>query len=284
MLGIIGVSVTFEHICFYIRDSMPKMLKPLVSIITPVYNSGEFVGEAIRSVQMQSFSDWEMILVDDGSTDDSVEIVESFVNVDHRIRYIQLASNSGAAVARNVAIKAAQGRFIAFLDSDDRWLPHKLERQLAFMQMNDYSFGFTAYDKINESGKIFEHVGAPHKVTYFDLLKTCSIGCLTAIYDSEYFGKVDMPIIRKGQDFGLWLQLLKKTDYAFGLNETLAQYRVRKDSVSSNKLISAQFTWRLYREFEGLSLMKASYYFMHYAFRGILRARAPIVARFLRIL
>lgn len=256
----------------------------IVSIITPSHNSAPFISETIQSVLNQSFSDWELIIVDDCSTDNSVDVIQSFVERDSRIKLIQLSENSGAAVARNRAIEAAQGRYIAFLDSDDLWLPDKLKKQLAFMQTNDYPFCYAAYDKRDEHGQVFGHIGVPDRVSYSDLLKMCSIGCLTAMYDTEYFGKVTMPLIRKRQDLGLWLKLLKKTEYAYGLNQTLAQYRVRTDSISANKANAAKFTWRLYREVEGLNLMKASYYFSHYALRGLLRTKAPGLARMLGVL
>mgnify|MGYP005748952649 CR=1 FL=1 len=255
-----------------------------VSIITPSHNCASFISETIQSVLNQSFSDWEMIIVDDCSTDDSVEVIQSFVERDSRIKLIRLPENSGAAVARNRGIEAAQGRYIAFLDSDDLWVPDKLEKQLAFMQANDYPFTYAAYDRIDENGQVFGHIGVPDRVCYSDLLKMCSIGCLTAMYDTQYFGKVTMPLIRKRQDLGLWLKLLKKTEYAYGLNETLAQYRVRTDSISANKANAAKFTWRLYREVEGLNLFRASYYFSHYAVRGLLRTKAPGLARMLGVL
>lgn len=225
-----------------------------------------------------------MIIVDDCSTDDSVEIIKSFMDQDSRIKLIQLSENLGAAVARNTAIEVAQGRYISFLDSDDLWLPDKLAKELKFMQQNKYPFIYAAYDKIDENEQVFGHIGVPDRVSYSDLLKVCSIGCLTAMYDTKYFGKVYMPLIRKRQDLGLWLRLLKKTDYAYGLNETLAQYRVRTNSISANKANAAKFTWRLYRDVEGLNLVKASYYFSHYAVRGLLRTKAPSLARLLRVL
>ena len=255
-----------------------------ISIITPSYNSSGFISNTIGSVIDQAVSNWELIIVDDCSTDNSVEVIQGFVDKDPRIKLIQLTENSGAAVARNKGIEAAKGRYIAFLDSDDAWSPDKLAKQLAFMQANDYPFTFAAYDKVDEAGKVFGHVGVPDKVTYSDLLKSCSIGCLTAMYDTEFFGKVYMPLIRKRQDLGLWLKLLKKTKYAYGLNETLGFYKVRKDSISANKKSAALFTWRLYRDIEKLSLPKASYYFSHYAVRGLLRTKYPGVARFLGIL
>lgn len=256
----------------------------LVSIITPSFNSSLLISKTIKSVISQSFFEWEMIIVDDCSSDNSVEVIQAFVERNPRIKLIQLPENSGAAVARNTAIEAAQGRYIAFLDSDDAWLPNKLEKQIAFMQENNYPFTFAAYDKVNESDEVFGHVGVPSKVAYSDLLKSCSIGCLTAIYDTEYFGKVYMPLIRKRQDLGLWLRLLKKTEYAYGLNETLGLYKLRSDSISANKKSAAMFTWRLYREVEKLNLFKASYYFSHYAVRGLLRTKYPRVARVLGIL
>lgn len=259
-------------------------MNPSISIITPSHNCSSFISETIQSALKQSFTDWEMIIVDDCSTDHSVVVIQSFVEQDSRIKLIQLAENSGAAVARNRAVEAAQGRYIAFLDSDDLWLLNKLEKQLAFMQANNYPFSYAAYDKIDENGQVFGHIGVPDRVCYSDLLKMCSIGCLTAMYDTEYFGKVYMPLIRKRQDLGLWLRLLKKTDYAYGLNETLAQYRVRMDSISANKANAAKFIWRLYREVEGLNLIKASYYFSHYAIRGLLRTKAPGLARILGVL
>lgn len=255
-----------------------------VSIITPSHNSSLFISKTIESVLIQSYSDWEMIIVDDCSTDHSAEIIQSFVDQGHRIKLIQLTKNSGAAVARNAGIEAAQGRYIAFLDSDDEWLPHKLEKQIAFMQANNYSFTFAAYDKVDEAGKIFGHVGAPNKVTYFDLLKSSSIGCLTAMYDTEYFGKIYMPLIRKRQDLALWLQLLKKTKYAYGLNESLGRYQVRHNSISADKRSAALYQWRVYRDVERLGLVQSCYYFIHYAVRGLLKNKFPRVARLLGIL
>lgn len=255
-----------------------------VSIITPSYNSKAFIRATIDSVKAQSFQNWEMIIVDDCSSDNSVEVIQSFADQDPRIKLIQLTENSGAAVARNKGIEAAKGRYIAFLDSDDAWSPDKLEKQLAFMQANDYPFTFAAYDKVDEAGKVFGHVGVPDKVTYSDLLKSCSIGCLTAMYDTEFFGKVYMPLIRKRQDLGLWLELLKKTKYAYGLNETLGLYKVRPDSISANKKSAALFTWRLYRDVEKLNMFFASYYFSQYAIRGLLKTKFPRVAKLLGIL
>lgn len=256
----------------------------MISIVLPSYNCSTFIRAAIQSVLDQSYSKWEMIIVDDCSSDDTVEFVLPFVEQDSRISLIKLTENSGAAVARNRGIEVARRRYIAFLDSDDLWLPNKLEKQLIFMQTNNYPFSFAAYDKIDSNGQVLGHIGVPDKICYSDLLKTNSIGCSTAVYDTKYFGKVKMSLIRKRQDLSLWLKLLKKTDYAYGLNETLAQYRVRTNSISANKVSAAKFTWRLYREVEGLNLIEAGYYFTHYAFRGLLRTKAPFLARMLGVL
>ncbi|MCG3727439.1 glycosyltransferase family 2 protein [Vibrio cincinnatiensis] len=246
----------------------------MVSIITPSYNCANYIFETISSVLSQTYSEWEMIIVDDCSTDNSVSVIKSHIEKDSRIKLIQLNENSGAAIARNTAIEAAQGRYIAFLDSDDLWEPEKLATQISFMQKNDIAFSFSAYHKVDEQGVNIGKVDVPEKVTYQKLLKCCVIGCLTAIYDTQKLGKVYMPLIRKRQDFGLWLHILKKCDSAYGLNIPLAKYRIRKDSISSNKLKAAQYNWKLYREVEKLSLFKSVYYFSHYAINGVLRSRS----------
>lgn len=251
----------------------------MISVITPSCNSSLYIRGSIESVLRQSFVDWEMIVVDDCSTDDSASIVRFYSQQDSRIKLLQLSQNSGAAVARNKAIEVAQGRYIAFLDSDDRWLPGKLEKQIRFMQENDYAFSYSAYEKLDEYGKAVGVVSVPEKVRYKDLLKVCHIGCLTAMYDTEKLGKIYMPLIRKRQDLGLWLRILKRTSYAYGIPEVLAQYQLRSDSISANKLAAALYTWRLYREFERLNVLQAGYYFSHYAVNGILRSRFPSLAK-----
>lgn len=256
----------------------------ICTIVTPTYNAAEYLSTAIESVLSQTFTDWELILVDDCSTDNSVELIESYVTEDSRIKLIKLPENSGAAVARNKGIELAGGRYIAFLDSDDSWKPYKLQEQIQFMQDNDIAFSYSAYEKTYEDGHVYETVGVPDKVGYSDLLKVCSIGCLTAIYDTKILGKVYMPLIRKRQDLGLWLRILKEVPYAYATPGILAQYRVRRDSISANKKVAAQYTWRLYREVEGLSFFSAAYYFSHYAVNGVLRTKFPRLARMIGVL
>lgn len=255
-----------------------------ISVVLPLFNARKTISRSVLSVQSQTMKDWELIVVDDCSTDSSIAIVEELAKNDARIKILRLDSNSGAAVARNVGIREAQGRYISFLDSDDSWLPEKLEKQLNFIRKTGASFVFSAYRKVDELGRFIETMGVPKKVSYHTLLKSCVIGCLTAMYDTHVFGKVEMPLIRKRQDLGLWLKLLKFTDYAYGQNEVLAEYTVRKGSISSDKKSASYFQWKLYRDIENLSFPKASYYFIHYATRGILRNHYPSLARFLGVL
>lgn len=260
-------------------------MKPLCSIIMPCYRASAYIGKSIQSIQNQTFTDWELIIIDDASHDGTVEFLdEQFVRKDARIRLIGLEQNGGAAVARNTGIEAAQGRYIAFLDSDDIWLSHKLEKQLRFMQDNEYALTFTGYDKISETAEPLGYVGVPEKVNYRQLLKANIIGCSTAIYDTQVLGKVYMPLLRKRQDFGLWLRILKKIDYAVGLNEPLTVYMIRQGSVSSNKKEAAKYNWILYREVERLNIVASCYYFIHYSIRGVLRSKFPKLARLLGVL
>lgn len=256
----------------------------IVSIITPCHNSAQFISEAIESVLKQSFSEWEMIVVDDCSSDNSVELIRFYIKQDSRIKLIELAENSGAAVARNSAIDASLGPYIAFLDSDDLWQADKLKKQIEFMQANDSSFSYSAYEKIDEKGGVIGGMGVPEKISYIDLLKTNSIGCSTAIYDSHKLGKIYMSTNTKREDFASWLQILKKVDYAYGINEILAQYRVYSTQNSAKKLKMAKENWRLYRDIEKLGLFKSAYYFSHYAVRGALRTKFPLLAHMLGVL
>ncbi|EPL1602607.1 glycosyltransferase family 2 protein [Acinetobacter baumannii] len=255
----------------------------LVSIITPSYNSAKYIGKTIDSVISQTYKNWELIIIDDCSIDSSVDIIKDYENKDKRIKLIQLKENSGAAVARNTGIQLARGRFIAFLDSDDSWLPEKLEKQLEFMLINNYYFTYTSYFKINENNEILGTMYIPSKVNYSQLLKTCVIGCLTVIYDAEKIGKQEFPLIRKRQDFALWLKILKKVDYAYGLQENLANYTIRSDSISANKLNAAKYNWFLYRNIEKLSLFVSFYYFLHYVIKGIIRSKFPKMALLFKI-
>ena len=254
------------------------------SIITPLHNAENFLEETIKSVLEQTNKNWEMIIVDDCSTDRSLVIAENYAKKDNRIKIIKLEKNSGAAVARNCAIEVASGRFIAFLDSDDLWHPRKLEKQINFMLNRNVEFSYTFYSKINEFGESKGVMKAPQKVGYRDLLKTCVIGCLTVIYDSEKLGKIYMPKNTRREDYATWLNILKITDFAYGLPEVLSNYRIYNGQSSSNKLKMAKENWFLYRNIENIGIFRSLYYFSNYAVRGVLRNKFPKIALFLKIL
>lgn len=245
------------------------MNKPLVTVITPAYNSSKYISETILSVQKQTYTNWEMIIVDDCSQDNTVDIIEGFRKEDNRIKLITLDKNGGAGVARNVAINAAQGKYIAFLDSDDQWLPEKLEKQVCFMLEKDIAFSFTSYKVIKEGEELGNIIYAPTQITYPELLKNTIIGCLTVMLDIEKLGKVQMPEIRSRQDTALWLSILKQGYIAYGMKEVLSIYRIVPGSISSNKLKVAKQNWKLYREIEKLNIFYATWCFLHYAWNGI---------------
>lgn len=243
---------------------------PLISVITPAYNAERFIQETIQSVLDQTYSNWEMIIVDDCSTDRTVELAKSYSEKDNRIKVIQLEENSGSAVARNVAMANASGTYIAFLDSDDLWFPEKLEKQLHFMQEKDIAFSFTKYVRMEEDGTIKDAISrAPESVGYHDLMKHCVIGCLTVMIDREKVGNLKMVNIRTRQDYAYWLAITKMGFRAYGLPEVLAKYRSVENSISSNKVKAAKRQWYVYRHVEKQPLLKSVYYFLHYATKGI---------------
>ena len=244
----------------------------MVSIITPNYNSESFVRQTIDSVRSQTHTDWEMIIVDDVSSDKSTQIIEEYMQKDKRIKLIRLKNNSGPAQARNRAIKEAKGRYIAFLDSDDYWHKDKLTKQLKFMEDYHCELSFTAYESIDElTGETIKKIAVPLRIDYKTLLKQNIMGCLTVMYDTQKLGKVMMPDIIKRQDYALWLKLLKQVPHAYGLDESLAYYRVRNFSVSSNKIIASKYHWRVLRDIERLPLYKAIYYFGWYTYKSIMK-------------
>uniref|UniRef100_UPI00313EDE45 glycosyltransferase family 2 protein n=1 Tax=Bacillus sp. OTU2372 TaxID=3043858 RepID=UPI00313EDE45 len=248
--------------------------QPLVSIITPVYKAEKFIAETIKSVQKQTFENWEMILINDVSPDNSVEIINEFAEVDSRIRLVNLEENSGAAVARNTAIKLSKGKYIAFLDSDDLWHPEKLMKQVRFMEKGNLPFSFTAYEIMEENGtRTGKIVHVPENIDYDGLLKNTIIGCLTVVLNKEMIGRIEMVNIRTRQDFVLWLDILKRGHLAYGLDETLAYYRKVEGSISSNKLKTAKRNWYVYRKIEKLSLLKSITSFTGYAYHAIKKHR-----------
>ena len=244
----------------------------MVSIITANYNSEQFIKQTIDSVLAQTYIDWEMIIVDDVSSDKSTEIIEEYIQKDKRIKLIRLDKNSGPAIARNRAIEEANGRYIAFLDSDDYWQKDKLSNQLSFMKEKKSELSFTSYESIDEiTGETLRCISVPPYVDYETLLKQNIMGCLTVMYDTQRLGKVMMPDIVKRQDYALWLKLLKQVPYAYGLNESLAYYRVRDFSVSSNKITASKYHWKVLRDVERLPFYKVIYYFGWYTYRSIMK-------------
>ena len=241
----------------------------LVTIITPSYKSEKFISQTIESGLSQTYQNWEMIIVDDASPDNSNNIIEKYCQKDARIKLIKIEINSNPAVARNRAIKEAKGRYIAFLDADDLWKSKKLEKQLIFMRENDLAFTYSSYDLIDEDGRSLGTFTTIESINYKGMLKTSSVGCLTAIYDTNKLGKVYMPLIEKRQDYGLWLKILKKINTTKGIIEPLSSYRILENSVSSNKIKAAQYQWKIYREVEKLNIFKSVYYFVQYACNGL---------------
>ncbi len=246
--------------------------RPLVSIITPSYNTSEYIVETIESVLSQSYENWEMLIVDDCSTDNSVEMVKKYVEQDSRVKLLINSENTGVALTRNRAIEESTGEYIALLDSDDTWLPNKLEKQIELMLRENIMMSFSSYDIMNKNGDNTGSFLINEKVTYSDMLKTSSIGTLTTIYNAKELGKYYFEEI--GHEDYVWkLAILKNIEYAEGLIESLAKYRVASKSLSSNKLKVALWQWKIYREVEKLSFLKSIYYFLNYAFYGFFKYR-----------
>lgn len=246
------------------------MNEPLVSIITPVYNAERFLSDTIKSVQNQTYKNWEILLIDDCSKDNSAQIIKEFQKYDNRIKYIKLKKNSGASASRNEGIRNAKGRFIAFVDSDDIWKPEKLEIQIKYMLKENVGFTFTSYRYMKENGELTNKIAkAPSKINYNGLLKNTIIGCSTVVIDREIVDYFEMPLVRRGQDTATWLQILRKEKYAYGIEQDLVNYRLVGESLSSNKIIALKRTWNTYRNVEKLGLLKSSYVFCFYVFNAI---------------
>lgn len=243
----------------------------IVSIITPVYNASQYIGEMICSVLGQTYSNWELILVDDCSTDSSGKIINDFVHKDKRIKYVRLLENSGSAtVPRNVGTEMAKGNIIAFLDSDDIWYPQKLEKQIDLLRENiETAIVFADYEYIDSCGKRLKRiVSAPHIVNYSSLLKTNSIGLLTGIYNVDKLGK--RYFINVGhEDYVFWLSILREGYQAVNVGSCLAAYRILEQSLSSNKSKAAGWQWNIYRNVERLNYIQSLYYFSLYFINAI---------------
>ena len=244
---------------------------PLVSIITPSFNSEKFIAETIQSVQNQTYKNWEMIIVDDCSSDATVSIVSKMALLDDRIQLFQSEKNSGTGIARNTALEKTKGRYISFLDADDLWKPQKLEKQIDFIKTNNLPFTFSFYDCIDEEGKsLNKTVEAPRNLSYRQLFFCNYVGNLTGIYDVNYFGKIAISSIRKRQDWMLWLTILKKIKTAQPVPESLAFYRIRENSISASKLDLLKHNFAVYRTFHGFNIVVASFYMMGFLFTQLI--------------
>lgn len=253
---------------------------PLVSVIMPMRNSVDMIGASIRSVQAQTFTDWELVVVDDRSTDDSYAVVRAFAEGDRRVRLLRNPGRQGAAHARNHATEHARGRYIAFLDSDDMWLATKLERQLELMTATGTPLTYAAYYKITGDEQVEAAaftpsrrvVRAPTRLTYAKMLRQDYVGFLTAMYDTRAVGKRYFPDLARRQDYAMLLELFRTGITARGTTEPLAIYRAaRSGSLSSNKIQSSQYNWQIYRHIEGLPLWRAMWAFANYAVRSGLK-------------
>lgn len=234
-------------------------MNELVSIIMPSYNTSKFIAETIRSVLNQTYSNWEMIIVDDCSSDNTEEIVKSFR--DSRIRFIRKGTNSGAAVCRNKALQMARGKWVAFLDSDDIWEPNKLEEQISFMEKNNYHFSYSNYVEVDDDGK---YTGVfwtgPKKISRLKMYLFNYIGCLTVMYDREAIGLIQIPNLKKRNDYALWIKAVKKHP-AYLLDKNLARYRVRSSGSlmnrNKNPLDRMKFNYYLWHESEKMNVVAA---------------------------
>ena len=246
--------------------------KPLVSIVVPVYNAQRFLTDAIRSVQEQTYSNWELILIDDCSTDKSVKLINQHIKHDQRISLIEMNENSGAALARNAGIKSAVGCYLAFLDADDIWVKMKLELQVDFMQTNNHIFTFTGYNFADEkclpTGK---QVHVPSRITYKQALRNHIISTPGVVIDLQKIDKdlIMMPNIRSGQDAATWWRILRHIEAAYGINKPLFYYRRTDNSLSANKFKAMKRTWYLFRKVEKINPFKSSYCFVWYGLNAV---------------
>ena len=243
---------------------------PTVSVIMPCYNMEKFIAHSIESVRNQSLTDWELLIVDDASTDKTADKVRPYCEQDERVKLTVKSRHSGIASSRNQALASAKGRYLAFLDADDIWHPEKLERQLAFMQEHEVAFSYSAYQLIDEEGKALQKtIATAGNLTHDAYLQNTIIGCSTVMLDKDKVGEVTIPDFRTSEDTATWLNILRKGFLAYAIEETLVSYRIRRKSASSNKLKASYDLWKVYRIQEKLPFFKALGYYGSYAFHAI---------------
>lgn len=242
------------------------MINPLISIITPCFNAEKYISQTIQSVQSQSYQNWEILIVDDGSSDGSWDLLRELEKQDSRIRAFQ-QKNQGPAIARNAALEKARGKYVCFLDADDLWLPHKLETQMRFMEAHDAALSFSQYRRfessIDQTGRLIE---VPKTVTYRELLPHNVIATLTTMVNVEKTGPLRM-LNEPYDDFILWLSILKKGFVGYGIQQDLARYRIVPGSVSSRKFRAAKWYWHILSRVENLPLLTRLFCFAQYAFK-----------------
>ena len=238
-----------------------------------MYNAEKFIGKAIETVLSQTYENWEMLIMNDVSTDNSLAVVNEFAKKDDRIKVVNTEKNMGVVKGRNHLIDLARGKYIAFLDADDYWHSEKLEKQIQFMKEKNASISCTEYTRVRENGEKINEVVIKSEISYTDMLKNNYLGCLTVMYDVEKVGKRYFKELEKNEDYVLWLEIVKDVKIIYGLKENLAYYRVLDNSRSSNKVKTAKVRWEIYRKVEKLSLLKSIYYFLHYAVRAVLKSK-----------
>lgn len=247
-------------------------INALVSIITPAYQAARFIGETIASVRAQTYPHWELIVVDDHSSDSTCEIVERIARDDERVKLVRQSANLGPVESRDTALKLSTGQFVAFLDSDDVWLPQKLERQLSYMRSQKAAISFTRFRRISEDGsRVGRLIPIPRRLSYSQLLKNTAMATSTVVIDRRMVGPFAMTRTAC-DDFALWLEIVSRGFDSHGLDDDLMRYRVVSSSFSRNKRKYALKVWRTYRDI-GLSFPYAAWCFVNYAGRAWLKYR-----------
>lgn len=247
-------------------------MSPIISIITPAYNAEKTINETIQSVLNQTYNNWELLIIDDCSTDKTKEIIHNYTSVDKRIKYFKTDKPSGGpSIPRNIGIKNSNGRYIAFLDSDDIWLPNKLEEQLNFLLSHNYKFVYSNYEKISYEGKRNNRLIIVRNVsTYNDTLKSCEIPCLTILLEKSIIENREFKNIGK-EDYIMWLEILRNGNVAYNTGKIHALYREANNTRSSNKLKMIYQQWNVIRNIEKQNLIKSIYYLSTYLFKGYLK-------------
>lgn len=245
-------------------------MEPLVSIITPSYNSKDFIRETIESVLNQTYKNWEMLIVDDCSTDSSPEIIKKYIQKDSRIKYFKNEKNSGPAVSRNLGLDNSRGKYIAFLDSDDIWIDKKLQLQIEYIQKNEVDLIHSNYKFCDKNGVAIKEIKNDIKLNYKKILKSNQIKTSFLVLNKDILKDIRFKNM-KHEDFAFFLDFLRNGNECFCIQEPLGKYRINSKSISYNKFKSALWTWNIYRKYEKFNLIKSSFYFMYYVLNGILK-------------